>query len=244
MLDDGARNGSCARGHRRGCFEEPKPDIGELDNRPVHTAALAGTLDGLASALLLLDADGTIVHANMGGKLLLSAAEVLLSSSRRLVTCNAAANRRLHDFLAAASPGEVTVLNITGPDGRRWIAHLLKLAANAPRAAAVALHLRPLTLDLMQPAATLGQLYHLTPSELRVLVAIVSDGGISKTARALGMSTATVKTHLQRIFDKTSIRRQADLVKLVAAFASPFGGFIATAFWGGDDPRGKISGLD
>jgi DNA-binding CsgD family transcriptional regulator len=30
-----------------------------------------------------------------------------------------------------------------------------------------------------------------------------------------------VKTHLGRIFTKTDTRRQADLVKLVAAFSSP-----------------------
>jgi DNA-binding CsgD family transcriptional regulator len=40
-------------------------------------------------------------------------------------------------------------------------------------------------------------------------------------AENLGVSEATVKTHLSRIFSKTDSRRQADIVKLVAAFRSP-----------------------
>lgn len=39
----------------------------------------------------------------------------------------------------------------------------------------------------------------------------------------LGISQATVKTHLERIFGKTGTARQADLVKLIAGLAGPFG---------------------
>jgi predicted ArsR family transcriptional regulator len=41
-------------------------------------------------------------------------------------------------------------------------------------------------------------------------------------ADALGIGKATVRTHLQRLFGKTDTKRQSDLVKLVAGFASPF----------------------
>jgi DNA-binding CsgD family transcriptional regulator len=59
---------------------------------------------------------------------------------------------------------------------------------------------------------------------LRVLLAIVETGGVRETAEALGISQATVKTHLHRLFAKTDTRRQADLVKLAAGFASPLAG--------------------
>ena len=42
-----------------------------------------------------------------------------------------------------------------------------------------------------------------------------------EVAPALGISETTVKTHLQHVFDKTGINRQADLVKLVAGYMSP-----------------------
>ena len=61
----------------------------------------------------------------------------------------------------------------------------------------------------------------MTPSELRVLLAIVQVGGVPETAEALGIGEATVKTHLHRLFNKTGAGRQADLVKLIAEFSSP-----------------------
>ena len=37
----------------------------------------------------------------------------------------------------------------------------------------------------------------------------------------LGVSEATVRTHLRRLFGRTGTSRQADLVKLVAGYANP-----------------------
>ncbi len=54
-----------------------------------------------------------------------------------------------------------------------------------------------------------------------MLLAIVEVGGVSNVADALGVADSTVKTHLGRVFEKTGTTRQADLVKLVAAYASP-----------------------
>jgi DNA-binding CsgD family transcriptional regulator len=59
------------------------------------------------------------------------------------------------------------------------------------------------------------------PTELRVLLAIVEVGGVPEVAEALGIGEATVKTHLHRLFAKTETTRQAELVKLVAAFSNP-----------------------
>jgi DNA-binding CsgD family transcriptional regulator len=57
-----------------------------------------------------------------------------------------------------------------------------------------------------------------------VLLAIVEVGGVPEVAEALGIAETTIKTHLGRIFQKTGTGRQADLVKLVAGFASPLRG--------------------
>jgi hypothetical protein len=44
---------------------------------------------------------------------------------------------------------------------------------------------------------------------------------VPKVSEAMGISASTVKTHLRRLFAKTGTDRQADLVKLVAAYANP-----------------------
>lgn len=77
--------------------------------------------------------------------------------------------------------------------------------------------------DSFAAAATGDTTFKLTPAELRVLMAIVEIGGVPEVAPVLGISEPTVRTHLQRIFAKTDISRQADLVKLVAGYMSPLG---------------------
>jgi DNA-binding CsgD family transcriptional regulator len=57
-----------------------------------------------------------------------------------------------------------------------------------------------------------------------VLLAIVDIGGVPEVAAALGVAVTTVKTHLSRLFEKTGVARQADLVKLVAGFSTPLAG--------------------
>jgi DNA-binding CsgD family transcriptional regulator len=77
-------------------------------------------------------------------------------------------------------------------------------------------------LDLPSPPEAIVQEYKLTPSELRVLFAIVEVGGIPEVAQVLGISDTTARTHLKHLFEKTNTSRQADLVKLVAGYSNTF----------------------
>ena len=46
-------------------------------------------------------------------------------------------------------------------------------------------------------------------------------GRVGALAVALGIAETTAKTHLHRVFAKTGVSRQADLVKLAAGFSNP-----------------------
>ena len=83
----------------------------------------------------------------------------------------------------------------------------------------LALFIRPATLASVATPELIAKAYRLTPTELRVLLAIVEIGGAPEVADALGIAESTVKFHLRRLFAKTGARRQADLVKLVAGFS-------------------------
>jgi DNA-binding CsgD family transcriptional regulator len=60
-----------------------------------------------------------------------------------------------------------------------------------------------------------GEAFKLSPTELRVLTAIIDVGGVPEVATAFGVADATARTHVNRLFEKTGASRQADLVKLV-----------------------------
>jgi DNA-binding CsgD family transcriptional regulator len=71
------------------------------------------------------------------------------------------------------------------------------------------------------PPEAVARRFNLTPSEIRVLFAIVEIGGVPEIAPVFGIAEQTVKSHLHHIFEKTGAKRQADLVKLVAAYSNP-----------------------
>jgi DNA-binding CsgD family transcriptional regulator len=60
-------------------------------------------------------------------------------------------------------------------------------------------------------ASTFG----LTPAETRVLEKIIGGNGLPGVAAQLGITYATVRTHLQHIFAKTGINRQTELIHQV-----------------------------
>jgi DNA-binding CsgD family transcriptional regulator len=64
-------------------------------------------------------------------------------------------------------------------------------------------------LDASSSPEIIAEAYRLTPTELRILLAIVEVGGVPDVAVALGIAESTVKTHLGRLFEKTGAGRQA-----------------------------------
>ena len=66
------------------------------------------------------------------------------------------------------------------------------------------------------PLEGIAKLHKLTASEVRVFDAVLKVSGVKAIAELLGLSQATVKTHLQNVFRKTRTKRQSEVVKLVA----------------------------
>jgi DNA-binding NarL/FixJ family response regulator len=69
------------------------------------------------------------------------------------------------------------------------------------------------------PLEALATRYRLTASEIRVLDALLKVSSVKAMAEMLGISQATVETHLHHLFRKCGASRQSDLVKLVAGIA-------------------------
>jgi DNA-binding CsgD family transcriptional regulator len=204
-----------------------------MDLKVAEAATLADTLDGLSASLLLVDGHCRVVHANAAGHVLLAEGSVLSAPGRKLSASDAIAEQALHEAILRAGNGDAAVgakgiaVPITSRKGEHYVAHVLPLTsgvrrrAGATYAAVAALFVRKAALNTTSPPEVIAKTFKLTPSELRVLLAIVEVGGVAETAEALGLAETTVKTHLRRLYAKTDTGRQAELVKLVAAFSSP-----------------------
>lgn len=201
-----------------------------IDLKSAEAANLAETFDGLSAGMFLVDAGGRIVHANSAGHVILDAADYLRTTAGRLVASDPEANKVLADSFRVGEAG-IGVKGIAVPlaarDRTRHVAHVLPLTSGARRrfgttlAASAALFVHKAALDTPSPPEVIAKAYQLTPTELRVLLAIVEVGGVPEVAEALGVAGETVKTHLTRLYRKTGTRRQAELVKVVAGFTNP-----------------------
>ena len=202
-----------------------------IDLTQAEAATYADILDGLSPAIYLVDAEGLIVHGNAASRSLLDNGELLRATNGRLTASDVQVDVTLHDTIAAAGGDEETVgkgctIPLRARAGERYVIHVLPLTAGERRksgpasTAVAALFVRKAELETMPSSEIIGKTYKLTPTELRVLLAIVNGGSVRQAAGNLGVADTTIKTHLSRLFEKTGVRRQADLVKLVAGYSS------------------------
>jgi DNA-binding CsgD family transcriptional regulator len=204
-----------------------------IDLKQAEAATFSDVMDGLGAAMFLVDAGVRVVHTNAAGHALLQERDFLRAAGGRLVATEAATDQILREIFAAAADGDRAVggkgiaVPFIASDGTRYVGHVLPLTsgkrrdAGARYDAVAALFVQKAALEVPSVPEAIAKTYKLTPTELRVLLAIVAVGGVPEVASTLGIGETTVKTHLGRLFDKTGTRRQPDLVKLVAGFSSP-----------------------
>jgi DNA-binding CsgD family transcriptional regulator len=201
-----------------------------IERKKSQTTTFADTLDGLSAGVFLVDVQCRIMHANAAGQDLLGEDDVLRSIGGQLVARDRQANQSLREGIAnirVGGEGGGTAFSMITDDGAQYVAHVLPLksvirTASPPSlGAAAAVFVRKVELDGQSYGALVARAYGLTPAESRVMLAIVEVGGVPETSERLGVAETTVKTHLYRVFSKTGASRQADLVKLAAAFSDP-----------------------
>jgi len=201
-----------------------------VDSNQAEARTLKDAFDGFGAGAFLIDVGGRLVHANAAGHDILNAGELLRVVDGRLMVVDVEGDKTLRATLTSATAAVGTDVALSDGDGNRHVAHILPLAAEhsrfgrGPRAAAAALFVRKATLEGTLRPEIIARTYRLTPAELRVLLAMVEEGGVREVSESLGVAETTIKTHLSRLFEKTGAGRQADLIKLVAGYASLMAG--------------------
>ncbi|OEJ63679.1 hypothetical protein BEN30_17585 [Magnetovibrio blakemorei] len=64
-------------------------------------------------------------------------------------------------------------------------------------------------------AALLQQLYELTPSESKLVEALVKGYPVDKIGEIMGLREASVRTYIKRIMSKLGVTRQVEMVRMV-----------------------------
>jgi DNA-binding CsgD family transcriptional regulator len=205
-----------------------------MDIKVSENATFTNTLDNLSAGVCLVSADGLIIHANKAGHAILDRSDYLFTSAGRLSARDLDADQAMQEMFAAAARIKSgtsihsSSLPLKAGDGQVYVAHVMPLTVGARRTigvgdvatAAVFVH----KMDIVTPSLpnSLAKHFKLTPGEIRILLTVIEEPRIAEVAQRLGVTPNTVKTHLGRLYAKTGVGRQADLVKIVAGFSAPF----------------------
>ncbi|NYE62381.1 DNA-binding CsgD family transcriptional regulator [Duganella sp. 1224] len=190
---------------------------------------LGAALNRMDTAVLLIDAELCLLHANQAATALLERDTALRLDGRKLMQDAGCGAQSLARAVAAAlADGHGAAQRVLSlPRGGRQPL-LLAVAPFLPPAALPALPACAIVLAIDPDAYQLSgkllmQLFDLTPAEAGVALALAHGDALEDIAAALDISLHTVKTHLHKLFRKTGTRRQGELVAMLHRDAGRFG---------------------
>jgi DNA-binding CsgD family transcriptional regulator/PAS domain-containing protein len=198
-----------------------------FDLQSVENKTFGSVLDSISCAVVLVDEDLGVVHANRAAAAMLAAGEPIRSVQGRLSVGGGLPEDSLRSAVRLAAENEALL-------GQRGIGIPAQSKGDAP----AVLHVLPLQRGeirsgLVQravaavfvvsadrgantPVDAISMLYDLTPTEGQIFASLSKGQSLAKTADALGIAKSTARTHLLRVFDKTGCKRQAELVVLAS----------------------------
>lgn len=190
----------------------------------IQLAAL-DALSQLHIGLVLCEESGEILELNDVAESLLAAGDALVcnqngvigvtqESGRSLVEIEHERNRRNPRTIENGS-----VLAVSRGSGKRPLAVFIRCCTSPVDGAENRSALLLMILDSAVPLASieteLQHLYRLTPTEARLASRLIEGASLEDCCAALGFSRPTGCTHLRRIFKKTRVHRQTELVALL-----------------------------
>jgi DNA-binding CsgD family transcriptional regulator len=241
LVADAALSVGCRLGHEGFSHDEVAMERAALAHPPstlkarvkpaeagLQLRAASRAFDALNMAVILVEATGRIVFASGRAEALLSGHTGLTRDGIHIGGAGTPALRRLRGAIAqcagTTAPRVVAPVEVAAANGRRPLRVTFTPIGRSP------IELERAHADLAEPIALLlihdheQQLstmrqrlcahFGLTAAEVGVVMEVIQGGSRDDVARRLGVSVATVRTHLARTFQKTGVRRQAELVRL------------------------------
>lgn len=197
-----------------------------LDLQTVERQAYREVIDSIAAGICIVGARGTILHANAAARGMLKEQTLIRSENGQLRGSGSAGTAELMSAIDAArangrnlGPAGIGV-PLKGAGGERAIAHVLPLACGDIRTRLTPDALAGVFISADTPASfvdldAVARCFDFTPAETRLVTELRSGKSLVECAKVLNVAEATARTHMQNVFAKCGVSRQADLIALV-----------------------------
>jgi DNA-binding CsgD family transcriptional regulator/PAS domain-containing protein len=188
--------------------------------------AATEALDRFRTGVIVVNSNGKVILMNRVGEAILQRRDGLTLLTDGVRAARGQETSRLRKAIAAVSlqhgsevqrPG--TVLLISRPSRTRPFEVLVsplpassRLGRGGP---AAALFITDPEDGAELDSQVMRQLFGLTPAEVRLAMALVKGTSVEEYAQEAAISSNTARTHVKRIYSKTGVRRQSELVRLL-----------------------------
>lgn len=208
---------------RRACGAGEQLQQARQDN-----ATLSETLDHVAEAVALVDRAGRVLKANLAAMAIFRAAHgIALAHDGHLIITHAdtrdayakavaqcASPILLLSSRSAAPPASIAIPRVDAAPLVLTLQALAKSQAAAVKAVAVLFIADPGAKPVDRGQA-LRVAYGLSPSEVRLVQALMEGSSLKEFAAGNQLTYETVRSYLRHVLVKTGTRRQSDLVRLI-----------------------------
>jgi DNA-binding CsgD family transcriptional regulator/PAS domain-containing protein len=195
----------------------------------LEAATYRAALGELDAPVLILDGARRIAFANPRAAQEIESGRVLRQRNGILQGATDSAAGALRRLSQGGPPGFEGA--VQGTDGQERLLFAVAFDAVGFDAAAgalpgtpgqaVLLVLRDPRQDTRNPIAIAARTFNLTPAQVQVLSFLAQGHAPDEIADIIGLSTATVRSHLSELFGRTGTSRQAELVARTLSLASP-----------------------
>lgn len=204
------------------------PDYGVATAAALRATASAlglGLAESLSIGVLELDGDCSVLYANDPARRSLELADAVLVDDGRLEARRTADRIRLRRWLGDVT-GRTTPRPLVLPRATGRVPYLLMHASSTIVDADLGKNTHLLLLvDPQAPPQVdpevLAEVFGLTRAESAVAAAVARGDSLREFSARVGIAEGTARRHLERIFLKTGVERQAQLVRLVLACTVP-----------------------
>lgn len=201
-----------------------------IELKTVEAKHIHQALDALSAGVVMTDAEGTILHANRAAEAMMQAGDPIRGVGGMLRTNLPSATQELHTAIALADRQEAALgetglaVRLTNPGEPPMLAHVLPLKQSEARTrvrsnAAAAVFIGAVS-NGANGAEAMSVAFGLTPMETRILTGLLVGKTLQQAADTLGVARTTARTHLDNIFVKTGVARQADLIRIAMQTAA------------------------
>jgi DNA-binding CsgD family transcriptional regulator len=187
--------------------------------------AATGALDRFPTGIVAVDSDARVILTNRAADSILKRGDGLISRDG-LRAASRQETAKLRNAIAAVCTERdsgilkpETVVQVYRPSGLKpfevLVCPLPSHSSLRKGRAAAALFITDPEEGTRLDSRMLRQLFGLTPAEIRLCIALAEGKSVEEYAREAAISSNTARTHVKRIYSKTGVRRQSELVRLL-----------------------------